>query len=72
MVGNTVAFFYPSESSSEARAPQMLDNLPTRSRETILTNMRQYVSLTHRILKSLYPRADLDAAGEDFTAMKKP
>jgi hypothetical protein len=44
----------------------MLDNLPTQSREIILTNMRQSVSLTLRILKSLYPRADLDAAGEGF------
>jgi hypothetical protein len=30
-------------------------------------NMRQSVSLTLGILKSLYPRADLDAAGEGFT-----
>jgi hypothetical protein len=44
----------------------MLDSLPTRSREIILTNMRQLVSLTLRILKSLYPRADLDAAGKGF------
>jgi hypothetical protein len=44
----------------------MLDNLPTQSREIILTNMRQSVSLTLRILKSLYPRADLDAVGEGF------
>jgi hypothetical protein len=45
----------------------MLDNLPTRSREIILTNMRQAVSLTLRILMSLHPRTDLDAAGEGFT-----
>jgi hypothetical protein len=31
MAGNAVAFFYPSESSSEACTPQMLDSLPTRS-----------------------------------------
>jgi hypothetical protein len=29
--------------------------------------MRQLASLTLRILKSLYPRANLDAAGEGFT-----
>jgi hypothetical protein len=29
--------------------------------------MRQSVSITLRILKSLYPRADLDATGEGFT-----
>jgi hypothetical protein len=29
--------------------------------------MMQSTSLTLRILKSLYPRADLDAAGEGFT-----
>jgi hypothetical protein len=41
--------------------------MSTRSREIILTNMRQLASLTLRILKSLYPRDDLDAAGEGFT-----
>jgi hypothetical protein len=66
MVGNIVAFFYPGESPSDACAPQMLDSLPTRSREIILANMRKSVSLTLRILKSLYPRAELDAAGEGF------
>jgi hypothetical protein len=30
--------------------------------------MRQSASLTLGILKSLYPRADLDAAGEGFAA----
>jgi hypothetical protein len=44
----------------------MLDSLPTRSREIILANMRQSVSLTIRILTSLYPRANLDVAGEGF------
>jgi hypothetical protein len=44
----------------------MLDNLLTRSQEIILTNMRQSASLTLGILKSLYPRADLDMAGEEF------
>jgi hypothetical protein len=44
----------------------MLDNLSTRSQETILANMRQSVSLTLEILKSLYPRADLDVVGEGF------
>jgi hypothetical protein len=40
MVNNVVAFFYPGESSSNARAPQMLDSLPGQSREIILANMR--------------------------------
>jgi hypothetical protein len=44
----------------------MQDSLPTRSQDIILTNMRQSVSLTLGILKSLYPRADLDAMGEGF------
>jgi hypothetical protein len=66
MVGNVVAFFYPGVPSSEVHAPKMLDNLPTRSWEIILTNMRQSTSLTLRILKSLYPWADLDAVGEGF------
>jgi hypothetical protein len=46
--------------------PQMIDSLPIRSREIILTNMRQSASLTLRILKSLCPQADLDAVGEGF------
>jgi hypothetical protein len=45
----------------------MLDSLPTRSQEIILAKMRQSVSLTLKILKSLYPRADLDVMGEGFT-----
>jgi hypothetical protein len=39
-----------------------------QSREIILMNMRQSVSLTPGILMSLYPWADLDAAGEGFAA----
>jgi hypothetical protein len=46
----------------------LLDMLPTHSREVILSNMRKASSLTLGILKSLYPRADLDAAGEGFAA----
>jgi hypothetical protein len=48
--------------------PQMLDNPPTRSREIILANMRQSVSITLWILKSLYPRADSDTTCEGFVA----
>jgi hypothetical protein len=55
MVDNTIAFFYPGESSSDTRAPQMLGSLPNRSREIILTNMWQSVSLTLGIMKPLYP-----------------
>jgi hypothetical protein len=66
MVENAIVFFYPSEYSTGTRAPQMLDSLPTRSREIILANMRQSASLTLRILMSLYPRANLDAVGEGF------
>jgi hypothetical protein len=44
----------------------MLDSLPTRFQEIILTNMRQSMSLTLGILNSLYPRADLDVVGEGF------
>jgi hypothetical protein len=44
----------------------MLYSLLMRSREIILTNMRSSVILTLRILKSLYPQADLDAMGEGF------
>jgi hypothetical protein len=68
MVDNTIAFLYPGEySSKECAPPQMLDSLPTRSQEIILANMRQSASLTLEILRSLYPRADLDMASEGFT-----
>jgi hypothetical protein len=66
MVDNAVAFLYPGESSSKPRTPQMLDSQPMMSREIILTNMRQSVSLTLKVLKSLYPRANLDATGGCF------
>jgi hypothetical protein len=66
MVENVIMFFYPSDTSTATRAPQMLDSLPTRSREIILANMKQSAGLTLGILKSLYPRADLDAVGEGF------
>jgi hypothetical protein len=66
MVNNTVAHFYPGESSSKAHIPHMLDSLPSRSREIILANMRQLLSLTLGILKSLYSRTDLDVSGEGF------
>jgi hypothetical protein len=46
----------------------MLDSLPTRSQEIIFANMKQSASLTLRILKSLYPCADLDVVGEGFVA----
>jgi hypothetical protein len=49
----------------------MLDSLPTRSQEIILTNMKQSASLTLGILKSLYPRADLDAVGEGLVAGRR-
>jgi hypothetical protein len=48
----------------------MLDSLPSRSLEIILTNMRQSTRLTLGILKSLYLQADLDAAGEGFTVTR--
>jgi hypothetical protein len=44
----------------------MLESLPTRSQKIIIANMRQSVSLTLGILMSLYPRANLDVAGEGF------
>jgi hypothetical protein len=68
MVENEIAFVYLGESSAGMHAPQMLDNLMTRSRENILTNMKQLASLTLSISMSLYPRANLDAAGEGFVA----
>jgi hypothetical protein len=48
------------------RIPQILDSLPSRSWEITLSNMKQSASLTLGILKSLYPRADLDAVGQGF------
>jgi hypothetical protein len=65
MVDNAIAFFYWWVLLQSA-CPQILDNLSTGSREIILTNMRQSMSLTLMILKSLYPRADMDMVGEGF------
>jgi hypothetical protein len=68
VVDNAIAFFYPGESYSGSHPPLMLDILLTRSQEIILANMKQSVSLTLGILRSLYPRADLDTVGEGFAA----
>jgi hypothetical protein len=68
MVNNAISFFYLGKCSSNTHTPQMLDSLPSQSREIILANMWQLASLTLGILKSLYPRADLDVAGEGFAA----
>jgi hypothetical protein len=68
IVENVVQYFYLTHSDAMQRAPELLDSLPTRSREVIQTNMLKASSLTLGILKSLYPRADLDAAGEGFAA----
>jgi hypothetical protein len=45
----------------------LLDMLLTRSWEIIISNMRKVSSLTLGILKSRYPRDNLDAASEGFT-----
>jgi hypothetical protein len=47
--------FYPDGLDLASWAPVLLDMLPTRSREDILSNMRKALSLTLGILKSLYP-----------------
>jgi hypothetical protein len=66
MVKKVVSFFYPKDPSLDTRTPQLLDGLLNRFREVILANMKQVESLTLGILKSLYPRADLDAVGDGF------
>jgi hypothetical protein len=66
MVENVVAYLYPEYPDSAARAPVLLDMSSTLSWEVILSNMRKTSSLTLRVMKSLYPRADLDAVGEGF------
>jgi hypothetical protein len=66
MVENLVAYFYLDDSDLAAQAPVLLDRLPTWSWEVILSNIWKASSLTLGILKSLYPRDDLDAAGEGF------
>jgi hypothetical protein len=68
IVENMIAFFYPGKSCTGTHAPQMRDSLPSRLWEIILANMKQLVRLTLEILKSLYPRADLDVTSEGFVA----
>jgi hypothetical protein len=66
MVKKAVSFFYPKDPSSDVRTSQLLDDLLNQCREVILANMKQAGSLTLGILKSLYPRADLDVVGDGF------
>jgi hypothetical protein len=68
MVKNAMVYFYSDDLALAARAPALLDGLPTRSREVILANMRKASSLNLGILKSLYPLVNLDAKGEGFAA----
>jgi hypothetical protein len=53
---NVIAYFYPKDPDSVARALDLLDMLLTWSWEVIISNMRKASSLTLEILKSLYPR----------------
>jgi hypothetical protein len=53
MVKNVVAYFYPNNLYSVARALVFLDGMPTESREVILSNMRKASSLTLEILRNL-------------------
>jgi hypothetical protein len=66
MVQKALSFFYPKDPSSDARTPQLLNGLLNRCWEVILANMKKAASLTLGILKSLYPRVDLDVAGDGF------
>jgi hypothetical protein len=68
MAENAVAYSYPHDPNSVARAPVLLDMLPTQSREINISNNRKASGLTLRILNYLYPQADLDAMGEGFMA----
>jgi hypothetical protein len=68
MVENVVAFYYPVDPASASRATKLLEGLPTQSQEVIFANMKKATSLTLRILKSLYPQANMDAMGKDFAA----
>jgi hypothetical protein len=43
---------------------ESLDGLPTRSREVILTNVKQSTCLTLEIMKSLYPPTDFNVVGD--------
>jgi hypothetical protein len=68
MAENVVVYFYPQDSDTASRTPELMDMLLTKSREVIASNLRKASSLTLGILKSLYPKVDLDAAGEGFMA----
>jgi hypothetical protein len=68
MVENAVVYFYLDDLASAARVAMLLERLSTQYQEVILTHMRKASTLTLRILKSLYPRADLDVAAEGFAA----
>jgi hypothetical protein len=66
-----MAYFYPQDSDMASRAPELLDMLLTWSWEVITSNMVKASGLTIGILKSLYPKANLDVAGEGFVATCK-
>jgi hypothetical protein len=63
---NAMKYFYLQDLDVVPRAPELLDLLPTQSREVIHSNMRNASSMTFGILKYLYPKADLGATSEGF------
>jgi hypothetical protein len=61
-----VGRFYPDQPHPSSQLPELLSAVPEKAKEQSKKEAIKASSLTLGILKSLYPRADLDVAKEGF------
>ena len=67
-----VSYFYSGQAHTASQLPELLTTVPEKTRELMKKRMLRASSLTLGILKSLYPRANLDIAGEGFAKNCEP
>ena len=61
-----VSYFPSDQAHAASQVPELLSAVPDKTQEQMKKRMLKASSLTLGILKSLYPRANLDVAGEGF------
>jgi hypothetical protein len=67
-----VSYFYSDQAHAASQVPELLSAAPDKARELMKKKMLRASSLTLGVLKSLYPRANFDIAGEGFAKDCEP
>ena len=67
-----VSYFHSGQAHTASQVPKLLAAVPNKTRELMKKRMLKASSLTLGILKSLYPHANLDVAGEGFAKDCEP